>query len=339
MQQGNQSITTKRSRLAPLAAAITLGLAGSLSAIDAARADAIFYPGFDTRDNWVTFVTVINKSAATSLHWVYRYDDPSTSGNDCLYLQGFGDTVPNDYLTVDVSNTLSGGMALPAGDTSSSGFNIGPGFDGYLMVYAFTGTYPAGATPENTLAGEAAVINLVTGEMYKLKANNDPNSISEANFDDMAYGAFGSSVGPGMYPTAIFHAPSAVPTEFDVVVVDFQAASSGVTPTSSIALADVNGNPGSFYDVNGNLIGGAATVDVTCFDHLTLSDLLPGAALAQAANGGWANVQIIDQDLMTAGTQPPGTLDRGIFVTKRETLASPTGGMYSGATSGNRVDF
>jgi hypothetical protein len=292
----------------------------------------VFFPGFDTRAGMATFVTVINKSAATSLHWVYRYDDPNTAGNDCLHLQGSGMTVPNDYLTVDVSNTLSGGMALPGGDNTSTGFNIGPGYDGYLMVYA------AGA-PENSLAGEAAIVNLVTGEMYKLKGNNDPNSTSEANFDDMAYGASGSSVGPGMYPTAIFHAPSAVPTEFDVVVVDYQAANSGVTPTSSIALADVNGTPGSFYDVNGNLIGGAATVDVTCFAHLTLSDLMPGAALAQAANGGWANVQIVDQDLTAGGTQPPFSMDRGIFVTKRETLASPTGGMYSGATSANRVDY
>jgi hypothetical protein len=319
---------------APLAAALSAALCLPPMAV----ADTLLFPNFDTRPGYLTYVTLVNKSSAEDLHWTYRYDDPNTGDNDCDRLAGFSDTEANDLMTFQVGNPPGSGP-VPGLDTNSTGFLIGPGYSGYLMVYAYTGTYPGTASAEHTLFGEAAIANVTTGEIYKLRASNDPSAVSEANLDDLAYGATGGNTGTDQMPTAIWHATSVVPVQFNVLVADANMSSAASSPGVTIGLADVGGTPGNFYDVNGNLLGGAGTVDVRCFGSYTLSDLLPGAALTQAVAGGWAHVQITDSDIDTAGTQAPFSQDRGILVNKFETISALTGNLQSVATSLNRVDY
>ncbi len=306
------------------------------SVVSLAQADTLLYPYFDTRAGHLTFTTMVNKSPAKDVHWIYRYDDPSTAGNDCLHLAGFGTTEANDVMTFDVSKTL-GSDPIPAADTNSTGFLIGPGFHGYLMVYTYTGTYPGSASAEHSLSGEATVVNVATGEIYKYRASNDTKSSGEANLDDLAYGANGSAV--SQMPTLIWHAPSIVDLKINVTVVDFQMNKDGVIPAATIGLADTGGSINNFYDVNSNLLGGAAAFTVTCFGDYTLSDFLPGAALSQAAAGGWAHVQIRDLDPETDGNQAPFSKHRGILVNKMETTTAITGALQSVYTSANRTDF
>jgi hypothetical protein len=301
-------------------------------------ADTLLFPNFDTRPGYLTYVTLVNKSSAEDLRWTYRYDDPATEENECLHLAGFGETESNDLMTFQVGNPPGSGPT-PALDTNSTGFLIGPDWSGYLMVYAFTGTYPGTPSSEHSLFGEAAIANVTTGEIYKLRASNDPSSTAEANLDDLAYGAAGGNTGTDQMPTVIWHATSVVPVQFNVLVADANMSSPSSRPGVAISLADVNGSPGGFYDVNGNLLGGAGTVDVRCFGSYGLSDFLPGAALAQAAAGGWAHVQITDMDIDAAGTQAPFSQDRGILVNKFETISALTGELQSVTTSLNRVDY
>ena len=316
------NIPFPKSRINKALMAASLGLITGLTGIQTANADAILFPYFDTRPGYVTFVALANKSSAEDWHWTYRYDDPSTTDvNECFHLQGFGETVANDFISVDISNTFGSNMGLPSGtDTTSSAFHIGPGWQGLLTVYNYTGDYPGTPTGENTLAGEASVIKLSTGEIFKYEAANDFFGTSEGNLDDMAYGAAGGVTGSTVMPTVIWHPTSIINTSIYVVIADIDmAVQAGFSsPSAAITLADVNGNPGNFYDVNGNLFSATSGLDVTCFDTFSLTDFLPGASLTFAAGGGWANVQITDLDLETAGTQAPFSLNRGILVYKKE---------------------
>ncbi len=322
------NIPFQKSRINKAIMAASLGLVTSLTGLtglQTASADAILFPYFNTQPGYVTLIALANKSSAVDWHWTYRYDDPSTPLiNECFHLQGFGTTVANDFVSVDISDTLGTNMGLPTGiDTSSMTFNIGPGWKGLLTVYNYTGTYPGTPTGESTLIGEASVVNLSSGEIFKYQAPNDFFGTSEGNLDDMAYGAAGGVTGSTEMPSVIWHPTSLVDTSFYVVVADIDmAVQSGFSsPSAAITLADVNGTPGNFYDVNGNLFSATSGLDVTCFDTFSLSDFLPGASLTFAAGGGWANVQITDLDLETAGTQAPFSLDRGILVYKKETSA------------------
>ena len=126
MKKPIQKTASALLRINRLAAGVALGLC---VAAPAANADAILYPYFSTLPNVVNFLSVVNQSDATQLHWTYRYDDPNTVGNDCLALEGFGMTESNDAFDLDISGTINGGNPL-SGDTNSTGFLIGPGFSG-----------------------------------------------------------------------------------------------------------------------------------------------------------------------------------------------------------------
>ena len=329
-----------KSRVKALAMAVSLGLTGGLAAMQNASADAVLFPYFDTRPGYVTFIAMANKSSAEDWRWAYRYDDPSTPDNDCLFLDGFGMTVANDFVSVDISNTLGTNMGLPTGiDTTSSAFHIGPGWQGLLTVYAFTGAYPGTPTAESSLSGEAAVINLATGETSKYEALNDLNDNTEGNLDDLAYGAQGGAPGTDVMPTVIWHPTSIINTSLYVAVTDDTMVFNADKPTAAVAFADVNGSPGNFYDVNGNLFSATSGLDVTCFDTFTLSDFLPGASLTFAGAGGWANVQITDLDLETPGNQPPFSDHRGILVYKKELTSAIGGNMINTWVRQNRVEY
>jgi hypothetical protein len=318
---------------------IAVALTVALSTSAAVQADTLLFPNIDTRSGYVTFVNLVNKSSAEDLHWIYRYDDESTLENDCLHLAGFSATDANDVMTVQVGSGSGTIFPIPASDMNSTGFGIGPGWSGYLMLYAYTGVYPGAPSPEHTLFGEATVVNVATGEIFKYRANNDPAGITEANMDDLAYGAFGGITGTTEMPTAIWYPTAIVSAAYNVLVADSAMNQQGTAPSVRIGFADVSGGSGSFYDANGNLLGGAGTIDVACFGSYSLADFLPGAALAQAAGGGWAHIQIIDQDLDTPGNQAPFNDDRGIIVSKAETTSAITGDTQSVYTSANRVDY
>ncbi len=326
-----------RAKVSQLAAGVLVGLC---AAIPTANADAILYPYFSTLPNVVNFLSVVNQSDATQLHWTYRYDDPNTPDNDCLALEGFGMTEPNDAFDLDISGTVNGGNPL-SGDTNSTGFLIGQGFSGLMTLYSFTGAYPGAATPDGTLAGELAYFDLSTGEFFKYRAHNDPASQSEGNLDDLAYGASGGNTGTTERPILRWANTNIVSTEVLVVVADQFMASSGVfsMPSASVSFADRNGVTGRFFDVNSNMITAPAAVEVTCFTQVPLSAFLPGAALAQAAGGGWADIQIVDLDLSVAGNQAPFSMHRGILVYKMESMTALGGNLKTLFTSANRVDY
>jgi hypothetical protein len=327
-------------RLLAMTVFMTLAFALALSLFGAkdASADTILAPAFRTDGNFVTFVTVVNKSANTSLHWMYRYDDPSVTGNQCFHADGFGKTTQNDMFTVDVSNTFDSGKPIPSAvDTTSGSYNIGKGWLGFLTIYSFTGTYPGAPTGENSLNGEVVVANLATGEAYTYKAANDPVGQDEGNLDDIGYGAFGTTQQTQM-PTAIWHPTAAISTQWYVIVthVNMSFANPGdpalcSTLSAKVAFADVLGVPGFFYDINENIWSGTFGVTVDCFAYLGIKDFIAPASIPQAANGGWANVQMV--------TPFPTQCDKGILVYKLESTTALSGKLNSGFTSQNRIDY
>lgn len=305
-----------------------------------ASADALLYPAVRTDGNFITFVNVVNKSTATSLHWMYRYDDPAVAGNQCYHKDGFAKTTPNDMLTVDISNTIDAGKPVPAGiDTTSGSYNLGKGWPGLLTIYAFTGIYPGTPTAENTLFGEAAIINTATGEIYKYKALNDLYGTDEGNLDDMGYGAYPLSLpGQDVMPTAVWYPVAAVSTQWYIMVghIDLDWAMPGDpaacgTMSARVAFADVLGNPMFFYDINENLLSATSGVTVDCFAFLNLANFIAPASLPDTVNGGWAHVQ---------RTVPaPGVCDKSIHVYKLETTSAIGGKFLSHWTSQMRIDW
>lgn len=321
-----------------------LALIFSFIGIKDADADATFAPSFRTDGDWITLVTVINKApdANPSIHWMYRYDDPSTPANECFHINQSADTTPNDMFTIDISNTIDSGDPIPSGiDTTSDSFNIGPGWQGFFTLYNYTGAYPPGvALAEDTLVTEVVIANLSTGEAYSFKGPNDGLGITEGNLDDLTYGAFdgGIRVPPVAMPTAIWHPTGAVATQWYVNVVTDNVAfdltgnpALGNTLSAVIAFADNAGNPGWWYDINETLISSIIEVDVDCFAYLTLADFIDPAGLPFAANGGWAHIQMV--------TPAPSAFDKGILVYKLESTSVLTGSLNSGWTSQNDIDY
>ncbi len=324
--------------------AFALLAAAGFIVVQDASADALLYPAVRTDGNFITFVNVVNKSTATSLHWMYRYDDPAVAGNQCYHKDGFASTTPNDMFTVDISNTVEAGNPLPLGvDTTSDSYNLGKGWPGLLTIYSFTGVYApeVGATPENTLFGEAAIINLATSEIYKYKALNDYYGIDEGDLDDLGYGAFpfdGTIPGQTEMPTAVWYPVSAVSTQWYVMVGHTNLAwaapgapSLDATMSARVAFADVEGTPMFFYDINENLLSATSGITVDCFAFLTLANFIAPASLPDAANGGWANVQMTSPAL--------GAFDKSIHVYKLESTTALTGKLQSHWTSQMRVDW
>lgn len=333
-------------RLLAMTVCMTLAFALALSLFGAkdASADAVLAPAFNTAGNFVTFVTVVNKSANTSLHWMYRYDDPTVTGNQCFHADGFGKTTQNDMFTVDISNTIDGGKPIPSPlDTTSGSYNIGKGWIGFLTIYSFTGAYPGTPTGEGSLTAEVVIANLTTGEAYSFRAPNDGLGIDEGNLDDLSYGTFdgGLRVPAVTIPTAIWHPTNIVATLWYVVVAheDMSFANPGdpadcSTMSARIAFTDAAGTAsgtGFFYDINENLWSGTLGKTVDCFAYMTLADFIAPASLPQAANGGWAHVQMI--------SPAPQDCDKGILVYKLESTTSISGKLNSGFTSQNRIDY
>jgi len=310
-------------------------------AVKDASADALLYPAVRTDGNFITFINVVNKSSATSLHWMYRYDDPSVAGNQCYHKDGFARTTPNDMFTVDISNTVDAGSPIPLGiDTTSGSYNLGKGWPGLLTIYAFTGNYPGTPTPENTLFGEATIINVSTSEIYKYKALNDFYGIGEGSLDDMGYGASPFTIpGQSVMPTAVWYPVSAVSTQWYIMVGHNQLAwampgdpNLCTTLSARVAFADSAGNSMYFYDINENLLSATSGVTVDCFAYLTLANFIAPASLPDAANGGWAHIQ------MTLPT-PLGRCNKSIHVYKLESTTAVTGKVQSHWTSQMRVDW
>jgi hypothetical protein len=323
-------------RLLAMTVFMTLAFALALSLFGAkdASADAVLAPAFRTDGNFVTFVTVVNKSTNTSLHWMYRYDDPTTTVNDCFHADGFGKTTQNDMFTVDISNTFDSGKPIPSAvDTTSGSYNIGKGWMGYMTLYSFTGTYPGTPTVQGTLNAEVVVASLSTGELYSYKATNDPVGIAEGDFaftGDINW-TFNGVFNPG-YATAIWHPTSAINTTWYFLPVTTDLSFG--TAETTVAFGDINGNDGFFYDINENLWSASSGFKFSCFAYLTAKDLIAPASLPQAANGGWARIVWI-------GATDPGFLSPfSMLVYKLETTSSLVSGKTQSAfTSQNRVDF
>jgi len=314
---------------------LALALAYSVVGVKDASADAILAPSFRTDGSFITFVTVVNKSSNTQLHWMYRYDDPSTpTVNECFHADGFSKTTQNDMFTVDISDTVNGGAPVPdALDTTSTSYNIGSGWLGYLTIYAFTGTYGTGTevpTAQGTINSEIVIANLATGELYSYKASNDPAGIDEGDFaftGDITWTVNGVT-NPG-YATAIWHPTAAVATQWYILPVDDDLAFG--SDLIKVSLGNVEGAPGFFYDINENPWSATSGKEFNCFAFLKLSDLIAPASLVKTALGGWARVVWVDEGGSTEVSS--------ILVYKLETTTALTGATQSAFTSQNRVDW
>jgi hypothetical protein len=322
---------------------LAFALALSLFGAKDASADAVLAPAFRTDGNFITFVTVVNKSTNTQLHWMYRYDDPTVTGNQCYHADGFGKTTQNDMFTVDISNTFDGGKPMPSAvDTTSGSYNIGKGWQGFLTIYSFTGTYPGTPTVENTLKAEIVIANLSTGEAYSYRAANSPTWQYEGGLDDTSYGTSNApaplAFGNNILPTAVWHPFPTISTTWYVMVTHADTAFTNPgdpalcsTLSATIAFADASGNPGFFYDINENIWSGTLGKTVDCFAYMGIADFIAPASIPQAANGGWAHVQMI--------APAPQACVKGILVYKLESTTSLSGKLNSALTSQMRVDY
>ncbi|MBI5675723.1 MAG: hypothetical protein HZC48_07880 [Nitrospirae bacterium] len=332
---------------------MVLTLVFALAGVQDASADVTLGNVFQTSGDFITLVTVVNKSTAADpcIHWMYRYDDPSTAAKECFHVDAAVPTTPNDMFTVDISNTVNGGNPIPGAlDTTSDSFNIGAGYQGFFTLYNFSAAnsgdcgfdYDNGfdiELPENTLKTETVVANLSTGLVLSVKAPNDPVGTDEGNIDDMGYGASPFFIlGSDVPPTAIWHPTAAVATSWWVNVLTTDTAFDNIgnpaaadTLSVEIAFANSNGISGTWYDINENPKSTDSTPVVDCFDELVISDFVDPAGLPFTVLGGWATIQMV--------TPGPGDVDKGILVSKIESTNALTGALNTAWTSQNRVDW
>jgi hypothetical protein len=337
-----------------LAVFMVLALVFSLAGVKDASADATFGNAFRTDGDWITLVTVVNKSTSADpcIHWMYRYDNPATSAKECYHSDRSAAVTPNDMLTVDVSNTVQGGNPIPSSvDTTSDSYNIGPGYAGFFTLYSFSASntgdcvldYQTGwdsALGENSLNTEVVLANLATGEAYRWKAPNDGLDTEEGNMDDLGYGAYdgGFRVPAVTAPTAIWLPTAAVDTQWyvnvltmDVAFDDMGDPSDEDTLSTVLAFADGAGNPGWWYNINENVTSSIMEPSVDCFEYLDLTDFIDPASLPLTVAGGWANIQIV--------SHTPGDINKSILVNKLEATNALGGGTNYGWTSQNRIDY
>jgi hypothetical protein len=309
-------------------------------------ADAIIAPFFDTRGTSNTFVSVVTKDPQNlgpgvtdiTTHWVYLFKNLANNNEQCQHSDGNGQQTVNDLGTFDLKNR----QTMVETGTTSTAHTIAPGFAGMFTIWNNSNV---GAS-ENSLAGE--VIFLSDGRVGSYRMLNDPAGVSEGNFDDAGYGAFGISTfpntppgqGPGFVeqpPLLIWHPTAILTTQWLISVLDANMDEIPVPNMAvELALADADFVNGAFYDRDENRNSTSQTVEMACLARVGLSDLIDAGGLLDAqTEGGWAHLGIVDLDTADVAIDPPFSIDRSIIVSK---LESHPAGIHL-FTSENRYDF
>jgi hypothetical protein len=326
-----------------LTSAATMVLAFATSSL--ALADAIIAPFFDTRGTSNTFVSVVTKdpgnlaAGETGIvtHWVYLFKDLDNANEQCQHSDGNGMQTVNDLGTFNLGAQQT---VLETG-TTSVGRYITPGFAGMLTIYNNSDL----GVSENSLVGEVLFIS--DGAIGTYRMLNDPFGVTEGNFDDAGYGAFGISTfpntppgqGPGSVeqpPLLIWHPEGVVSTSWLISVLDVDMDEIPVPNMAiEVALGDADFVSGAFYDRDENRTSTSQTFELACLARAELSDLIDAGGLLDArTEGGWAHLLINDLDTETAALDPAFSLDRSIIVNKIE-----QSGQQTVFTSENRYDF
>jgi hypothetical protein len=321
-----------------------------LGGITVAYGDALLAPYYDTRQSGgtsaATVVSVITKDFQSpqvgpyNIQWTYWFKSSLTNLDEACSRNS--QTVSaaqksNDITTFNLadgttffepSNPLNQGRMAPTGPT------VG-------MFAVWNGKFG----DENSMAGEVIFLSAsAQGTLLSTyRMANDPNETGADNFDDIGYGAFGSSVSVAplltWFPSGVFSSNwivSVVDANMDNLAATnlwVELALSRQRPGTNGQVA--NYDTGFYYDRDGNAISTSQTVTLRCIGLLTLADLIDVGGLASAQNiGGWAHLGIVDLDAGTTAIEQPGSIDRGILVGKIETLDP-----FSLYTSQNRQDY
>jgi hypothetical protein len=310
----------------------------------AAMGDALLAPFYDTTTG-ATFASVITKdfqSPAVGPYntvWTYWFKNSLTDLDEACSRSSRSVTAAQASNDLTTFNVGSGNTVFP-GDTGSMSA-ISPTVGMFAVANGRTGD-------EHSMAGEVLFVSnaSTTGTLISSgRMVNDPSETSADNFDDMAYGAFGSNV--TVAPVLLWHPMSLISTNWIVSVVDADMedlATTNLWVELAVArqTAGTNGTGGNYqtgfyYDRDGNAVATSQTVTLRCIGLLTLPDLIDAGGLAGAQNnGGWAHLGIVDLDAGTVAADAVSSMDRGILVGKIETQ---TGGTISLYTSQNRQDF
>jgi hypothetical protein len=315
-----------------MAAAMLSGLTTTASA------DALLGPFFDTRQGSLTLPTVVTKGFAAPVNtvfttdWLWFFKSSLTElDEECQFTSGPGSQKANDMTTWDASS----GAAIFDPSTSEGMMQELPNQVGMFMV----GNGMNG--DENAMAGETIFLSLTSSGFFftSYRMINDPLETTTSNFDDVAYGAFGSPV--TVAPLLMWQPGSLFLTNWIVSVVDANMQNTNLwvevqvaTPIQGSNGAGTNYTLGRFYDRDGVQRTTSQRVTVRCIGALTVQDLLGAGGISIAPNGGWAHLGIRDLDFETTPLDAAFTLDRGILVGKIENL-----GEFSLYTSQNRTDF
>lgn len=324
------------------AATATLAFATSTPAV----ADAMIAPFFDTRGAGNTYVSVVTKDPQNlgpgvtdvTTHWVYLFKDLDNPTEQCQHSDGNGMQTVNDLGSFDLAQQ----QTLFETGMTSMGRYISPGFAGMFTIWNNSNL---GAS-ENSLAGEVVFVS--EGAIGTYRMINDPNGVTEGNFDDAGYGAFGISTfpntppgqGPGAVeqpPLLIWHPTSILTTRWLISVLDVNMDGIPVPNMAiEVALGDADFVSGAFYDRDENRTSTSQTFELACLARANLDDLIDAGGLLDAqTEGGWAHLLINDLDTEAAGIQAAFTLDRSILVSKIEQF----GADQTFFTSENRYDF
>jgi hypothetical protein len=331
-----------------VSAAVSAALIGSLGAVQTANADSVLGPLFNTQDGVFTFASIITKQDRSlppvPTHWIYLYKDLNNLTANCQHSDGDGRQTVNDLGTFFLGNNFApGGTVFPDVDNTSTGFYIAPGFTGMFTV-------SNDSVSESSIAGEVLIADVNTGNVLSYRMINDPQETAEANFDDIAYGAFASQVvvdgGIPAAPVALWHRQSALSAEWFVMaprddMVDptvpnltLTISFAGNRPAGGAYVWDTgNYRIGFYYDRNENLRSTSKRVTFQCIARLSLDDFIdPGNLTAAENTGGWAHVEIVAKPPEVG--EPPYHRDIGLLVYKLE-----SSGGQSVWTSENRIDF
>jgi len=280
-----------------------------------AHGDAILFP-FVTMSNTVaTLITIVNTAGLPysydylgipfQLHYEYWYKQ-STNNSDqekCTELDFMRPTSANDIVTFDATGNINSGQALfndsspyNTGSITSFHLPVEKPRRAFLIVDNNTSWLTDYPNPPNgfignvdgTLYGEALILNLASGDMWGYTAynargggvsnyTNDPVFFS----DGMDYE--GEVIGPDEKGKTVFLPQNEYLTRYFVtpVGIDINGQRTGnANSTIQLLIKDSDGNYyGGMYDNDENPISFTQKVNVVCTGALSITDLIPSAAL------------------------------------------------------------
>ncbi len=238
-----------------------------------AKAESLLFPYYASGSGIWTFLTLVDTWGDATLHYIWNYDDLTTTAIECTHEDADGISTAFDLIQQTVVDPSLSGIDLPAlfGDASTSAYSLVGGaatpVEGFLIVNS-------SAAIEGDFFGQAIVVDTATGLVTAYKGLNNPVSVAQGTWSHISTSH--TSYMMSNYPA------SDVSTEWFVLVtgtvMDVATGwTGGLTLTNGFGIV---------WDRDENPRSGSVTEDVDCFQRITRSDIMTTAQVTHTDNGG-----------------------------------------------------